>query len=124
MEIIPDNMRKFISDMVAEQIERVFMERFSTVSERKAFQYFGQSWVKEKDRDSRKAGKTLWMRIGGYATSAKKYYLSQLAYIWQWERENRLPFDFRNNELPEPDFKLLENDVKKAFATSSTAKTS
>ena len=124
MEIIPQNMRQFIGDVIAEQIERVFMERFSTVSERKAFQYFGQSWVKEKDRDSRKAGKTLWMRIGGYATSAKKYYLSQLAYIWQWERENRLPFDFRNNELPEPDFILLENVVKKAFATSSTAKAS
>ena len=64
------------------------------VSQRKAKKLFGATWLQEKNKDAKESGVNLWVRTGEAYNSPKKYSLSRLYEILEWEKENGLPYPF------------------------------
>lgn len=66
------------------------------ISQRTAKAIYGETWLKEKLRDAERHGVRLWVRTGPARNSPKKYSASRLNGILEWERDNGLPYNFKN----------------------------
>ena len=68
------------------------------ITQRRAKAIYGVTWLNEKNRDAERSGVRLWVRTGGSPNSPKKYSAERLNAILEWERDNGLPYDFKNEQ--------------------------
>ena len=68
------------------------------ISQRMAKSIYGVTWLNEKLRDAERCGVRLWVHTGSAKNSPKKYSASRLNGILEWERDNGLPYDFKNDK--------------------------